>query len=476
MGGRNRNRLYEPLYREQGRELTRLRRENTELRAHLKEAQVEIAALKEALRKLTDTKTRFRFFLFGEKQQRSPAKKNRNSTPRPPESYQRPRPTDQEITAREELVLERCPHCAGEVSRSQDVFTTWVEDIVFAPKTVTEYTIHRHWCTKCRQLVRAPLPNALPGMHVGLNTVIFVLLEHYEGKKTDEQIQQSLQRYHNLQISSGEISAIRHKAAELFGDKHAAIIKALREAIVVYGDETGWLILGKKGQCWILTAPEVPATRYIIAETRGAGVLDEALGKNFHGTMVSDFYSAYNNTGDDQQKCWVHLLRETHLLARADPDNAERMHLHQALTHSYAAIVRFKQKDWQVHSARYVETMIDKQLQHQAQTDWHDTECARIAKRLTTYHHQLLACIRHADVLPENNTAERGLRPVVVHRKITNGNRSDKGAATYQVNKTVIETLRLEGGDLVSNVRELLYQAAWKHAPTPRAATAASGA
>lgn len=468
---KNDNQRYEPLYRQQAKELTRLRRVNQRLLAENAELKARLTALEAAVRKLTDTKARFRFFLFGEKKNSSSAKQNRSSAPpRPPESYQRPKPPDTAVTNRQELVLEACPGCRGPVSVSQDVYTAWVEDIVLAPKAVTEYTVHRHWCRTCRRLVRAPLPNALPGMRVGLNTIIFVLLEHYCAKKTDDEIIKSLHRYHHLNISSGEISAIRHKAAELFGDKHDEIIEALREAAVVYGDETGWKILGKNSQCWILTAPETPATRYLIADTRGAGVLHEALGPLFHGTMVSDFYGAYNGVGADQQKCWVHLLRETHLLARADPDNAERLRLHQGLTMNYSAIQRFKQKKWQPRSARYTETMIDTQIQKMARTAWHDRECARIAARLMKYHHQLLACIRHAAVLPENNTAERGLRPVVVHRKITNGNRSDKGAQTYQVNKSVIETLRLEGGDLVTKLQELLYEAAWQKKPTPQAA------
>jgi transposase len=428
-----------------------------------------IAELEAIVKKLTDTKHRFRFFLFGEqKQNQSPkGKQRKRKQRRPKKSYQRPKPTDDEITSRQELVLDTCPQCNHEVSTSQDQYTTWVEDIVFAPKTVTEYTVHRHWCRNCSQLVRAPLPNALPGMHIGLNTMIFVLIEHYRAKKTDEQIIESLKRYHKLDLSSGEITLIRHKAAQLFGDQYEEIIQAIRQATVVYGDETVWKILGKSGQCWILTAPEKPTTRYIMADTRGAGVLDEALGKDWQGIMVSDFYSAYDNTGSDQQKCWVHLLRETHLLTRGDPDNQERLQLHTELTRIYAAIIRFKAKVWTRQKSQSTETRLANQLQRLAGVSWVDPECQRIAKRITKYQRQLLTCIRHADVLPENNTAERGLRPVVTHRKITNGNRSDKGAQTYQVNKSVIETFRLEGGDLVTKLRQTLYRSAWKQKLTP---------
>lgn len=447
----------------------RLERENSQLKTTITRQQAKIgeqdrriAELETIVKKLTDSKTRFRFFLFGEGKKNKPPKGKQQKKKRRNSSYQRPKPNDEDITSHQELVLDTCPQCAHEVSTSQDHYTTWVEDIVFAPKTVTEYTVHRHWCQNCRQLVRAPLPNSLPGMHLGLNTMIFVLAEHYCAKKTDEQIIKSLERYHRLTLSSGEITAIRHKAAELFGDQYEEIIQAIREAAVVYGDETGWKILGKNGQCWILTAPAKPATRYIMADTRGAGVLDEALGKDFKGIMVSDFYSAYDHTGSDQQKCWVHLLRETHLLARSDPDSKERQRLHTELTKLYAAIIRFKAKKWIARRATYTETKLTNQLTALALTGWTDKECQRLAKRITKYQRQLLTCLRHSQVLPENNTAERGIRSVVTHRKITNGSRSDKGAKTYQVNKSVLETFRLEGGDLVAKLRQTLYQSAWK--------------
>jgi len=433
------------------------------LQARLAEQERRITELETAICKLTDTKTRFRFFLFGEKKKDSSnQQKHKHRKPRSADSYQRSKPKDEEITSRQELVLDVCPACEHEVSASQESYQTWVEDIVFAPKTVTEYTVHRHWCTNCRKLVRAPLPNTLPGMHIGLNTMIFVLIEHYRAKKTDEQIIASLKLYHHLEISSGEITAIRHKAAELLGDQYKEIIQAIQEAAVVYGDETGWKIRGKNGQCWILTVPEKPATRFIMAGTRGAGVLDEALGPDFNGIMVSDFYSAYDHAGSDQQKCWVHLLRETHLLARGDPDNQERFRLHTELTLIYAAIIRFKAKTWTERRAQSMETRLANQLTTLAQALWTDKECQRIAKRIIKYRRQLLTCIRHSEVLPENNTAERGIRSVVTHRKITNGSRSDKGAQTYQVNKSVIETFRLEGGDMVAKLRQTLYRSAWK--------------
>ncbi len=54
-----------------------------------------------------------------------------------------------------------------------------------------------------------------------------------------------------------------------------------------------------------------------------------------------------------------------------------------------------------------------------------------LAKRLKTH--------------PDNNIAERGIRPAVVMRKNSYGNRSDKGAGTTSVMLSVMETCDMKG-------------------------------
>lgn len=421
----------------------------------------DVVTLKDQVQRLTDSKAKYRFYLFKDTKP-AHAGATRRAARRSPASYIRPAPSEAEITDRQELALVTCPHCEDLVSPSVESYTTYVEDIVFAPKRVTEYTIHRHWCRGCNKLVRAAVPDALPGMSLGLNTVLYVLVEHYRAKKTDEQIVESLERYFQLSVSSGEITAIRHQAAHYFADSYRAIVDSIRTAAVIYGDETGWYVQGSRhGQCWILTAPEVPAVLFKLANTRAKDELQSLLGDSFEGVMVSDFYSVYDGVGSEQQKCWVHLLRDSHLSARASPENQERQALHQALTKTYHRITAFRAKHWNKLRAGLVAKKLDKRLLKFANRDWQDAQCKRLAKRIRKYHRQLLTCVRHPDVLPENNTAERGLRPVVVQRKITSGNRSAKGARTYEVNMSVITTMRAESGDLLTKLRNRLWQAAW---------------
>jgi len=55
-----------------------------------------------------------------------------------------------------------------------------------------------------------------------------------------------------------------------------------------------------------------------------------------------------------------------------------------------------------------------------------------------------------------NNAAERALRPPVVARKISGENRSVKGAKTYEVLLSVVQTLHQNGKNLVEHGAEIL--------------------
>src|SRR5262249_23919334 len=43
----------------------------------------------------------------------------------------------------------------------------------------------------------------------------------------------------------------------------------------------------------------------------------------FKGTLVTDFYAAYNDLPCEHQRCWVHLLRDLHKLKEEYKDNGE---------------------------------------------------------------------------------------------------------------------------------------------------------
>ncbi len=60
------------------------------------------------------------------------------------------------------------------------------------------------------------------------------------------------------------------------------------------------------------------------------------------------------------------------------------------------------------------------------------------------------------DVESDNNRAERAIRPAVVTRKISGGNRSPKGAEALGIITSVIQTCKLQKRDFVEAGLEII--------------------
>ena len=108
-------------------------------------------------------------------------------------------------------------------------------------------------------------------------------------------------------------------AAEHGREEYGRLRQEIRASPVVYGDETGWREDGRNGYLWSFSTPKV---RYFLYRpSRGRTVVEEVLGDEFEGVLVSDFYGAYNVYQGPHQRCWAHLLRDIHQLKEQHPQD-----------------------------------------------------------------------------------------------------------------------------------------------------------
>ena len=77
-------------------------------------------------------------------------------------------------------------------------------------------------------------------------------------------------------------------------------------------------------------------------------------------------------------------------------------------------------------------------------------------------HHpdNLFHWVENALVPPDNNCAERGLRPAVIARRMSFGSQSDRGARTRQILMSVIGTIAMRTGNPWSAFRDALNRLA----------------
>ena len=83
----------------------------------------------------------------------------------------------------------------------------------------------------------------------------------------------------------------------------------------------------------------------------------------------------------------------------------------------------------------------------------------RFARRLERHKDELLTFLYEKDVDCHNNHAEQQIRPDVIFRKITFGNRSNNGAQYHSVIMSILQTAKLNGIDPINTFKDILLGA-----------------
>ena len=80
----------------------------------------------------------------------------------------------------------------------------------------------------------------------------------------------------------------------------------------------------------------------------------------------------------------------------------------------------------------------------------------RLLARFKEHREKLLVFLWEPDVPPTNNASEQALRPSVIHRKVTNGFRSEWGAKGYAAIQSLMATAKIKGQNLLTTLVEIL--------------------
>jgi len=410
--------------------VSKLRLRVKELTLKLREQDSYIARLEAKLEDKESQRKELLSYLYKPAKKDNPDRKPRGKKPGS-EGFHRPKPKPEEITEKHTYSLTRCPSCRGPVGEVVDSVTKYEEDIVLVPrKTVKEITITRHWCPQCESYMRSP--NVPPISRIGLKTLGYILYARYRLRLPLGKIRDSLSDLHGLNISEGEIVSKLKEAETMFGKDYEAIKTLIRSAKVVHADETGWRMDGYGWWLWAFVGEK--GIQYILEDTRGKGVAEEALGDKKDRVLVSDGYGVYRNIPGYKQQCWVHLLRSARIHAPV---------LYDVLAILYHRLLIELERPLKDRDKEYFKRKLNRLTEIKEQ----ERGCLKVQTRIKRDRDALLTCLDYEGVLPENNTAERAIRPQVVMRKIFGGSHSIDGARAHAVNTSVIETMRMRNPD-----------------------------
>ena len=173
--------------------------------------------------------------------------------------------------------------------------------------------------------------------------------------------------------------------------------------------------------------------------------------------------------------CLVHLLRELKTVDKYGRPGPNWPAFAKKLRRLLGDAIRLKKRE-EVPAEEYASrrARLTARLDELIATEWEDKDAKRLIKRLRRHRDDLLTFLDEPDVPFDNNHAERAIRPAVMIRKNSFGNRSDRGADTQAVLMSVYRTLQQRGHAPLNTVVNALttYLKTGKLPPLPAKVTA----
>ena len=335
--------------------------------------------------------------------------------------------------------ISTCPMCSSRLGGVSVARRRQVIELPPPPAIeVSEHVVYHGWCSQCGMWREAPLDVSAEvigqgRMGVKLTSVIAYLRTVM--RLPVRQIQAYLATLHGLKISSGAIVELLHRAKGQLQPLMAALKQEIRASPAVQADETGWREDGKNGYIWSVSTQTIRYYEY--HHSRGGEVVKHLLGESFEGVLGSDFFASYNIYQGLHQRCWVHLLRDGHDLKEQYPDDAAVQRWFTQLKALYERACSCAGPDptlppaHQQAARRQHQHAYEQELMHLcAPYVGTSVPIHTLCERVQRFLPELFVFVARPEVPPDNNLAERSVRPLVIARKISGGSRSPKGSDT----------------------------------------------
>lgn len=389
-----------------------------------------------------------------------------------PKKEKGPRKKREHSFARKNLVAEEicvhaldvCPDCGRKLSGGSVKWRHQVTDIAPVKAKVVDHWFVECYCGACGKcwtpdanVVLAEIANGKRNIGIGLMSLIAHLKTVC--RMPVAQIRKLLETLLGVKISAGSIVEILHAVAAIGTSEYDELLQRVRGSPVAHGDETGWRENGVNGYIWSLSNPNV--RYYAYRHSRGSVVVEELLGDEFAGVLVTDFYAAYNTYDGMKQRCWVHLLRDLKALVEKNPDLPGISVWVNAVKDLYHRAKEAARGTYTEHERGQLRKKFESELLALAQPYWKNATAPErvLAERMQRFIGELFVFVQCPEVPSENNAAERAIRPAVVARKISGGTRSPKGSTTASILRSVFETWGLQGCNTIEACRQMIIDA-----------------
>jgi transposase len=357
-----------------------------------------------------------------------------------------------------EVPLLACPHCGGAVEAVEPI-EQFIEEILPVRPRVTHLITYRGRCPDCGEVhsthpLKTSEATGAAGAQLGPRAQALAATLNKQHGLTMRTTCRVLDQLAGLHLSPGGLAQLVQRVARQAEAAYAALIVDIRAAAAVFVDETSWYVGAPGAWLWVFTTTTEAV--YRVESSRGRDVVTTTLGDGFGGVLVSDCLASYEKVPYRTHKCIAHHLKAI-AEARRRPDRAHTDYLDEWRLF-FRTVIGFYRARPHMRAEEFAERRerLEGWLDRLIATPRTGPGEVAIQNRIGKRRDSILTCLYEPAAEPTNNRAERDLRPAVIARKLSCGNKTAAGKRSFEVLRSVATSCWKRGHDAVSFIAGLL--------------------
>ena len=338
---------------------------------------------------------------------------------------------------------ENCRRCKSKNIKKTGETVRTITEVPPPPEpTTTEHAIDHYDCGDCGLRDFTPETGLPEEGEYGRNAVVETV-ENYIDRMPNRRNAEKMTR-RNVPMSASTVHNVVKRTSTALRGPAQVVLAALQACSILNLDETSLSLNGKLVWVWIITDPITGMTAYIIRNSRGRKVLDEVLGR-WAGTIVCDGWQAYGVYRI--QRCWAHILREMRDVCAKNPDDWNAAHVARMIERIFRDAVAASETCTTLGARKAARRRLIRRTRYIARQYADDPVIGKFMGKLDRAAGDLFEFVLDPRIPPTNNIAERGLREIVVHRKIRGAIRAAETMEWMGYLFTCVTTWEAQGKD-----------------------------
>lgn len=336
-----------------------------------------------------------------------------------------------------------CGNCQKDMSSLNEelISKRQVVDLPIVKPIYTQHECYQRTCS-CGHVNRSNFPSQIKApIQYGANVESLIAYLSVRQYMPYDRISEYLKDAYNMPISQGSIKNLLDSFTEKAGLAYQRIKENIAKAVVVGADETGVKVDGEK--FWIHTWQDLYNTFIAVSESRGIKAVKDNFPHGFPASiLVSDAWAAQLATpAQSHQLCMAHLLRDLNHLIEIYPNHGWPAKMKQLIQDSLKFRKTLQAEGFQSNKKQLDQMEVDMDALLDVELDKKYKKIIPFRKRLIKNRNYLFNYLYHILVPPDNNGSERAIRNVKIKQKVSGQFRSEAGARSFAIIRSVIDTI-----------------------------------